>query len=279
MVTAPPYMHWSVHLPSSAGAPSTSTSYFPSIHLVPNIGVQGAAQQAARLSVSLVHTSFLLVSTNRFRSLSVHDLLSSRTSSRIRAASAQTPQELAFLEYAKAVNADRYRVTVIKMGEDGTRKVFILDKKDGQSMGFTPDELVQKIPELLKFQNRGENIYYTPLSEDKHHILLDDVSPENVVRLQKDGYKPAAIIESSPRNFQCILTIPKFGGEFDRQIANQLTAMLNKEYGDTKLSGAIHPHRAPGFENRKPKHRRENGSYPLVFLRHAIQHRPSKNKD
>ena len=183
----------------------------------------------------------------------------------------QTPQELAFLEYAKAVNADRYRVTVIKMGEDGTRKVFILDKKDGQSMGFTPDELVQKIPELLKFQNRGENIYYTPLSEDKHHILLDDVSPENVVRLQKDGYKPAAIIESSPRNFQCILTIPKFGGEFDRQIANQLTAMLNKEYGDTKLSGAIHPHRAPGFENRKPKHRRENGSYPLVFLRHAIQ--------
>ena len=29
--------------------------------------------------------------------------------------------------------------------------------------------------------------------------------------------------------------------------------------------------RSPGFENRKPKHRRENGSYPLVFLRHAIQ--------
>ncbi len=27
-------------------------------------------------------------------------------------------------------------------------------------------------------------------------------------RLQKDGYKPAAIIESSPNNFQCILTIP-----------------------------------------------------------------------
>lgn len=36
------------------------------------------------------------------------------------------------------------------MGEDGTRKVFILDKKDGQSMGFTPDELVQKMPELMK---------------------------------------------------------------------------------------------------------------------------------
>lgn len=35
----------------------------------------------------------------------------------------------------------------------------------------------------------------------------DDVSPENVVKLQNDGYKPAPIIESSSRNFQCILTI------------------------------------------------------------------------
>ena len=184
---------------------------------------------------------------------------------------AQIPQAKAFLEYAKAVNADRYRVTAIKMDEDGSRKVFILDKKDGQSMAFTPEELIQKMPEILKLQKRGENIYYTPLSEDKHHILIDDVSPENVVRLQKDGYKPAAIIESSPRNFQCVLTIPKFGGEFDRQIANQLAAMLNNKYGDPKLSGAIHPHRAPGFANRKPKHRQKDGSYPLSLLRFAVQ--------
>ncbi len=184
---------------------------------------------------------------------------------------AQSPQAKAFLEYAKAVNADRYRVTAIKMDEDGSRKVFILDKKDGQSMGFTPDELVRKMPEILKLQKRGENIYYTPLSEDKHHILIDDISPENVVRLQKDGYKPAVIIESSPHNFQCVLTIPKFGGDFDRQIANQLATMLNREYGDPKLSGAIHPHRAPGFGNFKPKHRQPNGAYPLALLRFAVQ--------
>ena len=36
--------------------------------------------------------------------------------------------------------------------------------------------------------------------------------------------------------------------------------------GDPKLSGAIHPHRAPGYENRKPKHQREDGSYPEVRL-------------
>ena len=132
-------------------------------------------------------------------------------------------------------------------------------------MGFTPDELVKRMPELIKLQSRGENIYYTPLSEDKHHILIDDVTAENVVRLQKDGYRPAAIIESSPGNYQCILTIPNFEGEFDRQIANQFIAMLNWEYGDPNLSGAIHPHRAPGFENRKPKHKGKTGFIRLWF--------------
>ena len=81
------------------------------------------------------------------------------------------------------IKSSQYRVTAIKMDEDGSRKVFILDKKDGQSMGFTPDELIREMPEILKLQKRGENIYYTPLSEDKHHILIDDVSPEDVVRL------------------------------------------------------------------------------------------------
>ena len=47
---------------------------------------------------------------------------------------------------------------------------------------------------------------------------------------------------------------------------NRITERLNREYGDKKLCGCIHPHRAPDFENRKPKHRRENGGYPQVKL-------------
>ena len=49
-------------------------------------------------------------------------------------------------------------------------------------------------------------------------------------------------------------------------MGNRLTERLNREYGDKKLCGCIHPHRAPGFENRKPKHRREDGSFPEVKL-------------
>lgn len=36
-----------------------------------------------------------------------------------------------FERYAEAVGAERYRVTSIKMREDGSKQTFILDKKDG----------------------------------------------------------------------------------------------------------------------------------------------------
>ncbi|MBD5646390.1 MAG: hypothetical protein HDQ89_01805 [Desulfovibrio sp.] len=184
---------------------------------------------------------------------------------------ASLPQAKLFLEYAKAVNAERYRVTAIKMGANGEKKVMILDKQNGESRGFTPEELLNRLPEIVNLARRGENIYYTPLSVQKHHILIDDVSPEKVMQLQKDGFKPAVFLESSPNNYQCILTFPKFQGDFDREIGNRLAVTLNKRYGDPKLSGAVHPHRAPGFENLKPKHQREDGTFPLVNLSYAVR--------
>ena len=171
-----------------------------------------------------------------------------------------------FRKYANAVNADRYRVTCIRMEVDGGKKTFILDKKGGMTRGFSPAELEAHMPEMLRFQKRGENIYYTPLSDGRYHILIDDLTRDSLQRLQEDGFRPAVVLESSPGNFQCLLTIPKLGTEHDRDVGNRITERLNREYGDKKLCGCVHPHRAPGFENRKPKHRREDGGYPQVKL-------------
>lgn len=176
------------------------------------------------------------------------------------------PELRNFQRYAAAVGAERYRVTCIKMDADGGKKTFILDKKDGVTRGFSPDEMAARMPEMLRFQRRGENIYYTPLSEEKHHILIDDMTSGSLEKLQEDGFMPAVILESSPGNFQCLLTVPKLRSGFDRDVGNRLTERLNRLYGDKNLSGCIHPHRAPGFENRKPKHRREDGGYPQVRL-------------
>ena len=171
-----------------------------------------------------------------------------------------------FKRYVYAVQAERVRVTCMKMSGDGEKRAFILDKQNGETKGFSPGEALARMNEMRRIQARGENIYYTPLSQDRHHILIDDMSAQSVNRLRADGFQPAVILLSSPGNFQCILTIPKLGTEFDRQVGNRLTEQLNRQYGDKNLSGCIHPHRAPGFENRKPKHRREDGSFPEVRL-------------
>ena len=171
--------------------------------------------------------------------------------------------------YAMAIGAERYRVTCICMAADGSKKTFILDKKDGVTKGFLPDEIRQRMPEMLRIQSRGENIYYTPLSEHKHHILLDDMRETKLAMFLQDGFTPAVVLESSPGNFQCLITIPKLGSPFDKDVGNRLTERLNQQYGDPKLSGCIHPHRAPGFENRKAKHKQEDGAYPQVRLLRA----------
>ena len=172
-------------------------------------------------------------------------------------------------KYLAAINADRIRVTCLRMEADGNRKGFILDKKGGVTEGFTPQELRARMPEMLRLQRRGENIYYTPLSEKRHHILIDDMSKKSVEKLYADGFRPAVVLQSSPGNYQCVLTIPKLQGPYNREVSNRLTEQLNKEYGDPKLSGAIHPHRAPGFANRKPQHQLENGKFPRATLSHA----------
>ena len=190
-----------------------------------------------------------------------------------------TPAHEQFQQYVAAVNADRVRVTCIRMKPDGDKKVFILDKRDGASQGFTPAELAAHLPEMLRLQQRSENIYYTPLSEDRHHILIDDMTRKSMERLYADGFRPAVVLESSPGNYQCVLTIPKLQSPHNRDVGNRITERLNKLYGDPKLSGCIHPHRAPGFDNLKPKHRREDGSFPKVKLLQAEKRECAKAQE
>jgi hypothetical protein len=148
-------------------------------------------------------------------------------------------------------------------------KIFILDKYYNVTNGFTQQQVEQRINEMKRLEMRGENICYTPLSHNKHHILINDMDYEKLKQFISDGYKPAVVIESSPKNYQAIVTIQRLDTEFDQKIGNQLSKKLNNEYGDPKLSSCIHPHRAPGFQNRNPKHQHSDGTYPIVHLRKA----------
>jgi hypothetical protein len=172
-----------------------------------------------------------------------------------------------FGRYADAVGAERFRITVTEITEEGTR-AFLFDRQNGGKEGKTREEILAAIPQFDKYVYYGKNIIVTPMSHDKHHILVDDLTPEKLRQLEDDGYSPACVIESSPDNFQAVITVPSADGDTakDRAAANKLTRELNQKYGDPNLSGSVHGHRLPPFPNQKPKHRREDGSYPETVL-------------
>lgn len=173
----------------------------------------------------------------------------------------------AFKAYDEAIGAERYRVTAMYEGNDGKRRAFILDKEPGmESVGFTKEEIEERMSEIDVLDRKGRNLYYTPISGDMHHILVDDLTKEKLELLLKDGYSPAVILESSPGNYQAVLNVPKLHCGFDRETANRLMRELNEKYGDPKIRAAVHPHRIPGTHNNKAKHRRPDGTFPEVKL-------------
>jgi hypothetical protein len=196
-----------------------------------------------------------------------------------------------FERYANAVGAERFRVVVTDFSQGNGTQAFILDKKADGLEGKTREGVLESMSKLRQYEHYGKNINVVPLSSDKHHILIDDMSVQSLEQLKQDGYLPSCVIESSPGNFQAILTVPKLeekeAGDReaqdcaaqdreaqdreaqDREAANALTKELNTQYGDPKLSGAIHAHRLPPFTNQKPKHRREDGTYPETRLAEA----------
>lgn len=177
---------------------------------------------------------------------------------------------VSFEKYHSAVQADRYRITSRNEKKNLT---LILDRDPvtKETKGFLPNDVKKHLPDMERLEKKGENIYITPISENTHHILIDDLSREKLKQLILDGYEPAVVLESSPNNYQAIINLPKLGSKHDKQISNKITQYLNTQYGDEKLRGAIHPHRFPGFSNRKEKHKKSDGTFPIVKLLETAQ--------
>lgn len=83
----------------------------------------------------------------------------------------------------------------------------------------------------LRYENMsGRNIYIRPKGE--HHLsLIDDLSKSAINKMRVYGFQPAAVIETSPQNFQAWLNhgerLPKdLGTAVARELANRFDADL-----------------------------------------------------
>ena len=139
---------------------------------------------------------------------------------------------------------------------------------DGLDAGMLPrawdaETLLRSISWLRLENMRGRNIYIRPQGE--HHLsLVDDLSKSAIDRMKAEGFQPAAIIETSPRNFQAWLD---HGERLPRDIGTAVArALAGRFEGDTKAADWRHFGRLAGFTNQKKKHCQPNGLFPFVRL-------------
>ena len=179
--------------------------------------------------------------------------------------------------YHQSVMADRYRISAVRW-IGASKKAMLLGDANIMRYGLPYSDLVDLIPHMVNLNLRGENIYVTPISDKYHYAIVDDMSSEAVLKIVKDeGYRPTIILKTSPANYQMVIPVAKFDDiddDYNRRIGNAAVRYLNASFGDPKFTGVIHPHRLPGFFNRKNKYKDSNGNYPIVSIIKSWDFRP-----
>src|SRR5271154_2965849 len=113
--------------------------------------------------------------------------------------------------------------------------------------------------------NRG-HIYMRPAGA--HGLsLVDDLKADKFVRMKADGFAPAAVVETSPGNFQAWL---KHGEVLDEAASTRAAKLLAERYGgDPGSADWRHFGRLAGFTNPKPSRRLASGLQPFARLLEA----------
>ncbi|SDB74291.1 DNA-primase RepB domain-containing protein [Belnapia rosea] len=161
----------------------------------------------------------------------------------------------AVLRWAAALPADRYLVAAIPAGANGPTHRRLLG----------PGEFDRALGWLRWLNTCGHHIVGRPW--DPRHVLIDDLS-QAAVEVVTARHRPAAIVESSPGNFQVWLTLAE--GSVLPAAAGAAARLLAARYGgDRGAASASQPGRLPGLTNRKPRHCLPTGLYPFALLRQA----------
>ena len=159
-----------------------------------------------------------------------------------------------------AMGGDLFEIGVFKPEGNGQDSSMLLRTWDAET-------LVRSVP-WLRHQNReGRNIYIRPKGE--HNLsLVDDLKRENLAAMKQAGFAPAAVVETSPANYQAWLKHPQ---QLDKETSTATARTLAEKFsGDPGSADWRHFGRLAGFTNRKPKYQNVvTGLYPFVRLTEA----------
>ena len=126
------------------------------------------------------------------------------------------------------------------------------------------EETLLKSIAWLRFENlQGCNIYIRPAGV--HSLsLVDDLTADAVEKMKREGFSPAAVIQTSPNNFQAWV---QHGRTLDKKLSTGVANALALRFGgDQGSADWRHFGRLAGYTNRKQKHRQPDGYFPYVRL-------------
>jgi hypothetical protein len=140
----------------------------------------------------------------------------------------------------------------------------------------TVSQIEEAIQRLRRENARGAHIFVRP--HGAHALsLVDDLSAETIARMTDAGFQPAAVIETSPGNFQVWLNHGRVLS--DRTFSSHVAKELARRFGgDPSSADWRHFGRLAGFTNQKPKRRLRSGLPPFVRL-HECQGRTYTEAD
>lgn len=130
---------------------------------------------------------------------------------------------------------------------------------------YDRETLLRSIGYLRQRNVNGCNLYIRPAGEHQYS-LVDDLNAESVKSLSQRGFAPAAVIETSPGNFQAWVN---HGQTLRAELGTEAAKMLAENFGGDPGAAAWRQYgRLAGFTNRKPKYE-VNGRFPFCRLQHA----------
>lgn len=151
---------------------------------------------------------------------------------------------------------------------------------DGRMMTRTwSDAEVLKSISWLKRENaKGSDIYVRPAGQKNQGlILVDDLDKSRLERMKTQGVEPAAVVETSPQNYQAWIRLTR--KPLEPRAATTVSRKLAKHF-DADLNSADWRHfgRLAGFTNRKPAHTTATGHNPWVLCHEASGQQASKGE-
>jgi len=163
-------------------------------------------------------------------------------------------------------NTTRTITRQLKYLVSSTYEVGIYDRANDRMhlRSFTAGDIYKSV-NFLKYKNmNGHDIFIRPEGESGY-VFIDDLTVSDLSAMEKEGFKLAVALESSPMNYQGWLRVSDTA--LPTETASIVGRYLARKFGaDMRSSDWRHFGRLAGFTNRKPGYVDELGKYPFVNI-------------